>query len=315
MLCASAHCTNSLSLASVTMRDSNKTGLCGGCSAILSKHALPIGGFIPSPALRSLAKLVIAKTNPTQAEISEAIRHARGPSYPNGPWDKRPAYRVNPLVHGRATRRLPHILLGRRKAPTEVTIAASYIHAALARSVIGTGPRYQRFLAGASFYGRRGVCPPKGRKEEVFHGGRKGIGYRLSSTDFAMLGTHALRSANKLGLTLKDRFLLEFIMVTYQRGVSDGLYHPPVSVPRHAIKTCQAGDHPLDHFLADNSGVPSQYLRKNRRASGLIGGQWPVGIDPLDELLRHNDAPRSVPPAEALPVKTPDTRWIWASKA
>lgn len=162
--------------------------LCARCWTATTKHTVPAAGFISGTDLKQISKLVLNHVKPTRAEQAEAVRFARGSMYPSGNWDDRPCYRMAVLKYGKADRRKHHLLVGRRRAPSVKQIVAAYVHYVLGREVMETGHRYNVFLAGGTFYVRRGVCVPPGRKHEVLLGDSRSAIFRLNYGDFAVLG-------------------------------------------------------------------------------------------------------------------------------
>lgn len=282
----------------------SRTGLCYPCAKCVQTSALPHGGFISSHAVRATAYKALTRLRPTASEKAAAVRYARGSRYPMGNWDDRPAYRVSPLKYGRANIRLPHLLVGRRTPPSAVTIASAFVQYILAGEVMETGSIYNKFLAGGTFMGRRGLCVPKGRKDEVLTGDARYSKWMLGYKDFSIVGTHALRSAKLLGMDKADRELKAFIVVTYRQGLEAGTYRPPISCPIGTMPGGFLGDHPHDHQFAPQAKVPRKYFKSIRRSSGMIKREWPEGLDtPIDERPA-----KVVPPSVLkLPTYTPTT--------
>ena len=302
MICASPLCNEYQAPCELRSKPNSQYGLCPECRAIVARKALPIAGFIPSPALTLVARKVLSKFEPTRSEINEALKFARGSRYRSGDWDNRPVYRLMPLRHARAKSKLPHLLVGRRYMPTELSIVKSIVHTILAKEFIGTGHIYNRFLAGGTFMGRQGLAVPKGKKLEVLLGDSKSSKWTLTPSDIRLVGTHVLKSGIRLGFDFSDHDLCAFCCVAYQRALEAGDAKPPVAVPKYSMRTNYLGDHPFDHVFAPKSQVPARYRGKIRRASGLIEGVWPEGIEP-------NHQKPFEPKSSPSPI--PDTDWIF----
>ncbi len=305
-VCASTTCDNPLPAFEYTERPPMRWGLCPRCRSVVQNRGVPLGGYIPGGAINTVARSVFKHIKPTPHEIAEAVKFARGTRHRVGDWDDRPAYRMAPLRYGRARTRLPHLLVGRRYVPSASVIARAFIHYTLAREFIGTGHRYNVFLAGGTFMGRSGLCVPPGRKDEVSTGDVRYSKYRLSYANFAIVGTHALLASEKLGLRRTDRDLTAFIVATYWRLLASGDAHPPVSVPLRSMRTDFLGDSLFDHVLPRSSAIPSRYHKAIRRSSGLIKGEWPEGIDPVSDPLPR---PTILPQPQAPPM--PSTDWLF----
>lgn len=270
------------------------------------KNTIPRGGYIPGPALSKIATKILKRERVQQTDKAEAERYARGPEYPRGPWDDRPPYRMAVLKYRHRRARLHQILLGRRKAPSALSITKAVVHHVLVTEAMHLGPRYGVFCAGATFFGRRGMCVPKGRKDDIPLGDTGYSKWTLSFNDLAMLGGHAIRAAAKMGLKLKDRDLREFILKEYLLGVEEGVYDPPVSVPHLSMATKMLGDSVFAHKLSHKSPeVPPQYRGKIRQANGHIAGEWPVGIEPA------KPKPEPPKPEPKKPMAMPSTDWLF----
>ncbi|GAA6159719.1 hypothetical protein NBRC116589_18930 [Ruegeria sp. HU-ET01832] len=189
-------------------------------------------------------------------------------------------------------------------------IGRAFVHYTLAREFLDTGHRYNVFLAGGTFMGRQGLCVPPGQKDAVSTSDVRYSKYRLSYADFAIVGTHALRAAEKLGLRRSDRDLTASIVTAYVRLLASGDAHPPVSVPLRSMRTDFLGDSLFDHVLPRSSAIPLRYHKAIRRSSGLISGEWPEGIDPVSDLTpRPSPLPKSNAVLKA--PRMPDPSWLF----
>jgi len=206
------------------------------------------------------------------------------------------------------SRRLPHLLAGRRKAPTDLSVLAAYAHYWIAKHHLGLGHRSALFLAGATFFGRRALARPVGQRRE-YRGRVVNNTYHLNFGEVCALGRHALRAAEKLGA---NRSHGEWVTVQYLQGVEAGRFHRPIVVQPNAGITTSAGDHPLDHWLSRRMPHAPQYQRRIRRASGSMhrGGEYPHVLDllpserPNPSQLRHDLSKiRTVAP--------PSTGWLF----
>lgn len=208
---------------------------------------------------------------------------ARGVRHRQGAWAERPSYSYNLLMARPrmiASRRLPHLLVGRRKAPDEVSIMVAIIHYHLATNHLGVGRRYARWLCGTSFMLRRNLIRPIGHTGSL-RGSEVRRNYRLEHSDFEVIGSHIIKTAKALGVT---RHVGQDATVIYLQGVHNGAYQRSVIVPRNSQPTTAPGDHPLDHFLPDRVPWSRQHGHGLRRSSGLIKSRWPEGLDvPADE--------------------------------
>ncbi len=304
--CASPTCDNPLPAFEYTERLPQRWGLCSRCRAVVQNRGVPLGGYIPGGAINTIARSVKKKTKPSQSEIAEAVRIVRGTRHRVGDWDDRPAYRMAVLRHGKAKERLPHLLVGRRHEPNASVIFRAFTHYVIAREVLGTGHRYNVYLVGGTYMGRQGLCVPPGRKAEVLTGDVRYSKYRLSYADVAIVGTHTLKAAEKLGLRRPDRDLTAFIVTAYGRLLASGDAFPPVSVPIRSMKTDMLGDSLFDHVLPRSPAIPLRYHKVIRRSSGLIKGKWPEGIDPVSDL-----ASRPTPPPKPKAPPMPDPSWLF----
>ena len=306
--CANALCTNQVR-GNIEHRGKNhsRTGLCHSCWSVVRSTGVPIAGFIPSTAVNSVAQQLLRKVNPTREEVGNAVRFARGTRHRTGDWDDRPAYRMAPIKYGRANVRLPHLLVGRRRSPSPQSLAAAFVQYTLAGEIIGTGELYNRFLAGGTFFSRRGLCVPPGKKHEVLKGDCAYSKWTLGYRDLSILGTHALKAAGRLGIDKQDSDLRAFVVVAYMRGLRAGAFNPPVSVPLYSMPTNYLGDHPHDHQYGPMANVPRRYRKAIRRSSGLVNKAWPSGIDPQSHLI-----PQVKPEVRPAPQLKLNTDWIFA---
>ena len=302
--CANPGCTRSTTPRSFS-------GLCRGCEAHWQRFTVPTGGFFSSLDLQQLGRELLAETNPTKADMTEALKIMRGPRHRSGPWDQRPSYRLTPLLHGRWNTRLPHVLVGRRKAPSQRGLGMALVHYHLAIRVLGVRPRYAAYLAGCTWMGRKGVSAPKGA--EVLKGGAKSAAYHLHITDFGAVGRTVLKAGEKIGLPRRSRWVGDRITSLYFAGLADGRYRPAIIVPRGCFRTTAMGDHPLDHRLGSDPWIPREYRQTIRRASGMIGRQWPTGLDqPWEEATAQcSDQPHRNSFQIITTDSAPDTGWIF----
>ena len=312
-------CSNQACSAAIPRSDliaRRETGLCWLCRCRWQMKGIPTGGFIPSDALRAIAKQTLKQINPTKEEIGKAVTLARGVRHREGPWADRPTYSYNVLMTRprlAASRRLPHLLIGRRKALDATSIMASALHYHIATNHLGVGRRYARWLCGASFLLRRNLIRPTGQTGSL-KGREVRRNYRLERTDLEIIDTHILKIAKALGVT---RRIGQDATVMYLKGVNDGTYHRSVIVPRNSQPTIGPGDHPFDHYLPDHVAWSPQHGHGLRRASGKINGQWPERLDiPADERTANrlnqiafnaNKAPTYRPSSEV-------TDWLFADR-
>lgn len=304
--CASATCDNPLPAFEFKQRLPGRWGLCTRCQSVVQNRGVPLGGYLSGHAINTVARSVLKHIKPTPPETAEAVRYARGTRHRVGDWDDRPTYRMAPLMYRNARGRLPHLLVGRRHQPNASAIARAFVHYTLAREFLGTGHRYNVYLAGGTFFGRQGLCVPPGRKAEVPKGDARHVKYRLLYADCATLGTHALRAAGRLGLLRSDRDLTAFIVTAYGRLLASNEAYPPISVPIRSMRTDFLGDSIFDHKLPRSSQVPARYHRAIRRSSGLISGQWPEDLDPVSDLV-----PKPTSPMEPKALPMPSTDWLF----
>lgn len=293
-----------------TIKPRNTQHLCFGCETHWRKNIVPVAGFIASGDLKYITKQFLADLNSTKADVAAALRIMRGTRHREGPWSERPAYRLQPLLHGRWNQRLPHLLVGRRFEPSLKSLINALVHWHLATQIIRTASQYSHYLAGATFYGRRAPIAPKG--VEVLKGDMRTAGYRLSAVDFSAIGQRCLKAGAVLGVHPEDRRISDRIISLYANGVEAGHCHRPVVLPYGTFATPAAGDHPFDHMYSWASPVPPQYTDVVRRASGLIKGAWPEGLDLSWEEREHlRRQPRPHPHRITTTDSTPDVAWIF----
>lgn len=157
-------CSNQACSAAIPRSDliaRRETCLCWLCRRRWQMKGIPTGGYIPSDALRAIAKQTLKQINPTEEEIKKAVMQARGVRHRQGQWADRPIYSYNLLIARRprhtASRRLPQMLVGRRKPPDAMSIMVAATHYHVAINHLGVGRRYARWLCGASFMLRRNL--------------------------------------------------------------------------------------------------------------------------------------------------------------
>lgn len=284
-------CSNQACSAAIPRSDlkaRRQTCLCWLCRKRWQMNGIPTGGYIPSDALRAISRQTLHLVAPTKDAIRDAVVKARGVRHRRGIWEERPVYSYNLLLarpRHAASRRLPHMLVGRRKPPDVLSVMVAALHHHFAVNHLGVGPRYARWLCGVSFMARRNLIRPRGNTGSLM-GKEVRRNYRLEHSDFEVIGSHVLKIAEALGVT---REVGQDAMVMYLQGVEAGTYHRSVIVPRNSQPTTGPGDHPLDHYLPDRVPWFPQHGHGLRRASGNINGQWPEGLDiPADERTANN---------------------------
>lgn len=311
--CSNQACTAALPRSDLKAR--RETGLCWLCRRRWQMKGLPTGGYIPSDALRAIAKQILRLISPTDDEIRRAVMQARGVRHRQGQWAERPTYSYNLLMarpRQTASRRLPHLLIGRRKAPDEASIIVAAVHYHIAVNHLGVGRRYARWLCGASFMLRRNLIRPTGQKGSL-RGREVRRNYRLEHSDFEVIGSHIIKTAKGLGIT---RLVGQDATVIYLQGVDAGVYQRSAIVPRNSRSTTGPGDHPFDHFLPAHVPWSLKQSHGLRRASGRINGQWPEGLDvPADELaLALKQSNFSSYRAKTYQPSSEDTNWLFADR-
>lgn len=291
---------------------SKRFGLCRHCRFLVDYKCIPTGGFIPRGSLNILARELKKHIKPTQSDTQAALRFARGPRHRVGPWSERPTYSQNVLWAPRSmgtTRRLPQLLVGRRAPPTVINLLASYIHYQLARQVLGTGHQYGLFLAGATFAARRSLMRPKVGELAKYKGSKIKANHRLTSTDFTILGRHAVKAAGILGIAKGHS---TWITVNYLQGIESGRFNRPIIVDPDTRLTTGPGDHPLDIWLPRVIYHAPQYQRRIRRSSGKLhgDGHYPHELDvppyerPDLNQIRYDSQKLQTSPA-------PSTAWLF----
>ncbi len=293
--------------------------LCRICNHRLITRLVPVCGFIPGPALSYIARELLADLKPTPSDTRTALELMRGTRHRQGPWANRPVYSAA-VLHASPvapmSRRLPHLLVGRRNAPQPQTIMIACVHYHLARHVLGLDHRIGLYLAGASFYQRRASMRPKGVRRE-YRGKTVANCYRLRFSEYVAIGRLAVKAAGMMGFDAHHH--PPQVTTRYLQGVEDSGFSQPIVVhPRCGI-TAGSGDHPLDHFLPRPDYAPSlpRFNSKIRRASGKIAGraEYPEGLDlSIEELKAQQQAQRQVA-ASRFSVKTtseqPSTDWLF----
>lgn len=299
----------------------SKFGLCRNCRYRLTKRLIPTCGMVPASVLSAIAKELLADIKPTKGDLNDALRMMRGTRHREGLWEDRPMYSAA-VVHAYApvppmTRRMPEILVGRRRSPRPTTIVAAYAHYHLAINVLGLGRQPALFLAGASYFGRRALIRPAGQRRE-YKGKVVNNNYNLKFSEFVAMGRLVLKAAATLGVNSSHT---SKITVRYLDGVATGDYNKPIVVHPLAGITTGAGDHPLDTFVPHPDLTPNlpRFNSKIRRASGKICGRadYPAGLDvSLDELterVRHN-ARRHHNQNQIKTTVAPSTDWLFSMK-
>jgi len=274
---------------------------------------IPTGGYIPSDALRAISRQTLRRLATTGDQTRAAVIQARGVRHRQGQWAERPIYSYNLLIarpRHAASRRLPHLLVGRRKPPDALSVMVAAHHYHIAVNHLGVGRRYARWLCGVSFMARRNLIRPAGQTGSL-RGQDVRRNYRLEHSDLEVIGSHALKIAKALGVT---RQVGQEATVMYLQGVEDGTYPRSVIVPRNSQPTTGPGDHPLDHYLPDRVPWSPQHGHGLRRASGKIKSQWPDSLDlPADERTANRLSQIAFDASKA-PTYTPQpsaTEWIF----
>lgn len=288
---------------------SSQTNLCRQCAWRWLRRGVPAGGFISSLDLRKIGRRFMVETAPSNGDVTAALRIMRGTRYRQGPWEERPAYRVQPLLKGRWNVRLPHLLVGRRRCPSLRGLEMAIAHYHLARSTLGAGSAYASYLAGATWYCRKVVAAPD--LSEVLKGGAKSSAYLLHVADFGAIGRTALKAGEVLGLPRNARWVGERLTALYLDAQEQGHCRPPVVVPFGALPTRAAGDNALDHFLPVYRGIPREHQNSFRRATGLIKGEYPVGLDLGWEEREAARREQANPYSVAVATQDVPTDWIF----
>lgn len=285
------------------------TTLCRSCFKSWKNSRLPMGGYVPAGALRVIAKELRDHIKPTRAEIKEVIKYARGDRYREGNWRQRPVYSYN-VVAARPrvppSRRLPHILVGRRKPPDEVSILAAFAHGWIAKHNMDAFDGYARYLAGATFFGRRRLIRPTGETGSI-DGKTTRRNYELDTNDLTVIGTHSLKAAKMLGCT-EDHG--RWVTIRYLRGVEAGEFPRPCIVPPGVMRTTGAGDHVFDHVLSCRLPHAPEWERGLRRHTGVIRGRYPENLDvPIRERPNLNQLRFDAQQVKRMPP--PETDWLF----
>ena len=293
-------------------------GLCGVCFRRYHALRLPVAGHISSLDLRDIANVLMKEQGFTYSDQQAALRAIRGPRYPVGHWDDRPAYRLTPLLHSKGKlARLPHLLVGRRRNPSTGSLMMALVHYHLCDRVMGIEGSYRWFLTGATYFQRRGVSAPKGA--EVLTGGAGHTGYLLHTADHVYIGMEVLKACSKLGINPKSRELSDRITQLYHEGLVAGIYHRQLLCSPWARRTRAMGDHPLSTFI---QFTHSPHFGKIRLPTGYLQGpdkRYPHDIDdtPDDraELLQRHKV-HLASKAASFKVKTtpiqPSTDWLFS---
>lgn len=285
------------------------TTLCKSCFKSWMDRQLPTGGYIPSGALRVITKDLREYIKPTRAEIKEAIKYARGERYREGDWRQRPVYSYNAVATRPwlpVKRRLPHILVGRRKPPDAITVLAAFAHYWIAKHHLDAFEGYAKYLAGSSFIQRRKLIRPVGEIGS-FDGKETKSNYWLRTGDLTVIGTHSLKAAKMLGCT-EDHG--RWVTIRYLRGVEAGEFPRPCLVPPGVMRTTGAGDHPFDHVLSCPLPHAPEWQRGLRRHTGFIRGRYPTNLDiPIRERPNLNQLRFDAQLVKRMPP--PDTDWLF----
>ena len=300
--CANQACPN-------VAKSKRGTTLCNSCFKSWINSALPMGGYVPQPALTQIAKELREHIAPTPSEITEVIKFSRGTRHREGDWKSRPIYSFNVVAaipRIAPSRRLPHILVGRRKPPTEITVLAAFAHYWIGRHHLDGFSEYCRYLAGSTFMGRRRLIRPVGEVGSI-NGVTTKHNYLLRSGDLAVVGTHTLKAAKMLGCN-EDHG--RWATIRYLRGVEVGEFNRPCIVPPGVMRTTGAGDSPFDHVLSCPLPHAPQWQRGLRRHTGTIRGRYPDNLDvPLDERPNLNQLRWQAQQIKHGPA--PDTDWLF----
>jgi hypothetical protein len=131
-------------------------------------------------------------------------------------------------------------------------------------------------------------------------------------TDFSAIGRECLKAGEVLGINSKSRSVSDRITSIYLEGLQSGRYRPAIVLPYGCFPTAAPGDHPLDHRFSKASHVAPQYRDQIRRASGLIAGEWPDGIDlSWEEQEEQRRRPKPNPFAIHTIATAPDVSWVF----
>lgn len=122
--CSNQSCRGSIPRSD--LRAKRETALCYLCRLRWQVKGIPTGGYIPSDALRVVAKETLGQINPTKEELGNAARSARGTRHRTGAWSERPVYSYNLLMVRRPAK--PH------PAGCTISWSADVSHPTLRRS-------------------------------------------------------------------------------------------------------------------------------------------------------------------------------------
>lgn len=246
--------------------------LCQSCEARWTKGQIPYAGFLASDTALKVAREIIKQASPTASEIGEAERYVRGPLYPRGDWEDRPAFRMTPLKHGSAARRREQLLIGRRFNPRLPSIIAGLVQKIILEDLEGVGhDPYTRPIVGMQYLGQRGMVCPKGKSPDLGPATHKV--YRLSNKDFSLLGTVVLKAAAKAGFRHDDPRLRLQIVQTYAKGLAEERYKPVLFPPAGSIRTAMPNDHPFRLYHAGTRHwVPRECHGKASSSTGTVDG-------------------------------------------
>ena len=313
--CANRACPNAAA-PEVQLHARSRFHLCRLCRWRLVFDLVPLCGYVPSDALRQVAKDLRAHAKPTRSETKAAIQMMRGSRHRQGHWQDRPIYSAA-VVHARnprqpMRRRLPHILVGRRRAPTELAILQAFAHYHIAIHHLGLGHKAAIYLAGATFFGRRALSRPFGQRRE-YRGRVVRNAYHVEFNEFAAIGALCLKAAKVMGY---GRDHGAWVTVRYLQGVETGAFHRPIIVPPGSGITSETGDHPLDHWLPRSIPWAPQYQRRIRRSSGKMHGtgEWPADLDQsidAQATARREAQRRNAERYRINTTEAPSTDWIF----
>ncbi len=265
-------------------------GLCALCRRAWFQYRLPTGGYFPTTeVIRIASKLRNEEFVKPPSSIAEfrAVEWMRT-RHSAGHWDDRPLFSLHKLFNKTHwTRRLPHVLVGRRYAPRLRNLVEALVHYHLGRYVLGAGPGYAFYLAGAQYFGTRGLIRPPGQRNTVLDARTReirevrGKTYHLTTGDYRSIGRRCIDALdrfniarNPLGQEMKD-----LILGLHFEGVAAGDFHQAVVVHPGSIATFAPADHPFCHWTPKNTWWAPQFANKVRRGGGTIARQWPEGLD------------------------------------
>lgn len=282
--CLNPACPNP---ALTTTNNLQQHGLCRECLNTWARRNLPVGGYMSTTDCAAIGEQLLETMDPQWLSQRDALRILRGPRYYNEDhWSERPLFSLHRLMNrSRSSLRQPHILVGRKTPPTIRNLMASWVHFHLAKGVMGAGRKYCYYLAGATFFGTRGLYRPLGQFNTVYdprlgESRRVRSTYHLTHNDFTGLGLLVLKSAKRL--TQRDPEDPEVhakILKFYFEGLAAGTYHDRVIVHPGSKWTIAAGDHVLCHYTPRDTWWSPEYADKVRRPGGTIAKEWPEGLD------------------------------------